>query len=85
MLLVGLQAEPRALDLHEVVLREVNLATTVAHVCDVDLPESLEILASTSLAETVLDRVIPLEGLVEDGLLAMAEGRAQGKIVVSPH
>ncbi|GAB4447534.1 MAG: 2,3-butanediol dehydrogenase [Anaerolineae bacterium] len=85
VLLVGLQAEPRALDLHEVVLREVNIATTVAHVCEVDLPESLEILASTSLAETVLDRVIPLEGLVEDGLLAMAEGRARGKIVVSPH
>lgn len=84
-MLVGLQAEPRALDLHEVVLREVNIATTVAHVCEVDLPESLEILASTSLAETVLDRVIPLEGLVEDGLLAMAEGRARGKIVVSPH
>jgi hypothetical protein len=50
----------------------------------VDLPEALEILASTSLAETVLDRVIPLEGLVEEGLLAMAEGRARGKIVVSP-
>lgn len=84
VLLVGLQAEPRALDLHTVVLREVNIATTVAHVCEVDLPESLEILASTPLAETVLDRVIPLEGLVYDGLLAMAEGRAKGKIVVSP-
>lgn len=85
VLLVGLQAEPRTLDLHKVVVREVNLATTVAHVCNVDLPESLEILATTPLAETVLDRVIPLEGLVHDGLLAMAEGRAKGKIVVDPH
>ena len=83
VLLVGLQAEPRSLDLHKMVLREINVATTVAHVCNVDLPESLEILASTSLASIVLDRVIPLEGLVEDGLLAMAEGRARGKIVVS--
>ncbi len=84
VLLVGLQAAPRSLDLHQMVIREVNVATTVAHVCNVDLPESLEILASTSLAETVLDRVIPLEGLVEDGLLAMAEGRVRGKIVVNP-
>jgi (R,R)-butanediol dehydrogenase/meso-butanediol dehydrogenase/diacetyl reductase len=84
VLLVGLQAEPRMLDLHRMVLREVSIATTVAHVCDVDLPESLEILASTPLAETVLDRIIPLEGLVEDGLLALVEGQARGKIVVSP-
>lgn len=85
VLLVGLQAEPRALDLHQVVLREINIVTTVAHVCNVDLPESLEILAGTRLAETVLDQLIPLEGLVHDGLLAMAEGRAKGKIVVDPH
>jgi threonine dehydrogenase-like Zn-dependent dehydrogenase len=84
VLLVGLQAEPRALDLHKMVLREIDVATTVAHVCDVDLPESLEILATTPLASIVLDRVIPLEGLVPDGLLVMAEGRAKGKIVVDP-
>ncbi len=84
VLLVGLQAEPCSLDLHKMVLREIDVTTTVAHVCNVDLPESLEILASTPLAATVLDRVIPLEGLVEDGLLAMAEGRAKGKIVVNP-
>ena len=84
ILLVGLQAEPRSLDLHKLVLREIDVATTVAHVCQVDLPESLDILASTPLAEKVLDRVIPLAGLVEEGLLAMAEGRARGKIVVNP-
>jgi (R,R)-butanediol dehydrogenase/meso-butanediol dehydrogenase/diacetyl reductase len=84
VLLVGVQGEPRSLDLRRMVLREVNVATTVAHVCDVDLPEALHILATTGLASTALDRVIPLDGLVQDGLLAMAEGRAQGKIVVDP-
>jgi threonine dehydrogenase-like Zn-dependent dehydrogenase len=64
VLLVGLQAEPRALDLHKVVLREISIASTVAHVCNIDLPDSLEILATTPLAETVLDHVIPLGGLV---------------------
>jgi (R,R)-butanediol dehydrogenase / meso-butanediol dehydrogenase / diacetyl reductase len=84
VLLVGLQSEPRSLDLRKMVLREVNVATTVAHVCDADLPESLNILATTELASTALDRVIPLDGLVDDGLLAMSEGRAKGKIVVDP-
>jgi (R,R)-butanediol dehydrogenase/meso-butanediol dehydrogenase/diacetyl reductase len=84
ILLVGVQGEPRALDLRRLVLREINVATTVAHVCDVDLPEALELLASTDLAARTLDRVIPLGGLVQDGLLAMAEGRAKGKIVVDP-
>ncbi len=85
VLLVGLQAEPPALDLHAMVSREVTLATTMAHVCDVDLPESLAILATTGLGQTVRDRVIPLGGLVNDGLLAMSEGRSRGKIVVNPH
>lgn len=84
VLLVGLQDEPRALDLRRMVLREVNVATTVAHVCDVDLPEALNILAETDLVSAALDRVIPLDGLVGEGLLAMAEGRAKGKIVVDP-
>jgi threonine dehydrogenase-like Zn-dependent dehydrogenase len=84
VLLVGMQEAPRALDLRRMILREVNVATTAAHVCDVDLPESLDILATTPLASTVLDRVIPLDRLIPDGLLAMAEGRAKGKVVVNP-
>ena len=66
------------------VLREVDVATTMAHICDVDLPDSLDILATSNLAATVLDGVIPLDALVADGLLAMSEGRAKGKVVVNP-
>ena len=84
VLLVGVQGAPRSLDLRRMVLSEVNVATTVAHVCDVDLPEALNILATTELVSTALDRVIPLDGLVQDGLLAMSEGRAKGKIVIDP-
>lgn len=84
VLLVGLQAEPRSLDLHDMVFREINVSTTVAHVCDADLPKSLEILATTDLGSTVLDRVIELEALVDNGIMALAEGRAKGKIVVDP-
>jgi (R,R)-butanediol dehydrogenase/meso-butanediol dehydrogenase/diacetyl reductase len=84
ILIVGMQAEPRPIDLHDMTYREITMTTTVAHVCQADLPKSLEILTNTDLAQTVLDRVIPLEGLVEDGIMALAEGRAKGKIVVNP-
>ena len=52
--------------------------------CNSDLPEALDILARTDLASIILDRVIPLERLVDDGLMALAEGRATGKILVDP-
>jgi len=84
VLLVGLPSEPPAIDLHSMIVREIEVMTTNAHVCDVDLPRSLEILTTTPLASTVLDRVIPLDNLVEDGLLALSEGRARGKVIVNP-
>jgi hypothetical protein len=57
--------------------------TTNAHICATDLPASLRILTGNDLADRVVDRVVPLDALVEDGLVAMAEGRARGKVVVS--
>jgi threonine dehydrogenase-like Zn-dependent dehydrogenase len=82
VVIVGLQAKPPEVDLFDAALREVELRTTVAHVCGTDLPASLEVLAATGIAARVLDRVIPLERIVEDGLVPLAEGRAAGKIVV---
>ena len=84
VLIVGLQSEPREIDLFSFTVREVDLLTTLAHVCDVDLPDSLELLTSSHLASEVVDRVIPLEDLVEDGIRPLAEGAARGKIVVAP-
>jgi (R,R)-butanediol dehydrogenase / meso-butanediol dehydrogenase / diacetyl reductase len=84
ILIVGLQARPSRIDLHDMTFREITMTTTVAHVCQVDLPKSLEILTTTDLAEVVIDRVIPLEHLVDEGLIALAEGRAKGKVVVNP-
>jgi hypothetical protein len=58
--------------------------TSLAHVCDVDLPAALEMLARTNVAEVVLDRVIPLAELVEEGIRPLADSNARGKIVVDP-
>ena len=73
VIIVGLQATPTEIDLFALTTREVEITTAVAHVCDVDLPESLEIIAHGSLAETVLDRVIPLDNLVELGIRPLVE------------
>jgi (R,R)-butanediol dehydrogenase/meso-butanediol dehydrogenase/diacetyl reductase len=83
IVLVGLQAAPRELDLADLALREVAVVPTVAHVCDVDLPESLDALANPALGEAALDRLIPLDALVEEGLEPLLRGEAAGKIVLA--
>jgi len=82
VLLMGLQAAHRVLDLRAMVLREIELRCSNGHVCDVDLPEALTLLATTDLACTLLDRVIGLDALVHDGLLPLAEHQVHGKILV---
>ena len=66
------------------ILREVDIVTTVAHVCDSDLPAALELLAGSDVAEVTAGPRIPLEALVEEGLRPLAERRAAGKILVTP-
>ena len=84
MLLVGLHGAPRELDLTGMIVREVDIFTTVAHVCDMDIPAALQLLAATDVAAVTAGARIPLESLVEDGLRPLAERRAPGKILVTP-
>jgi len=84
VVLVGLQSAPRELDLVAATVREVELITTLAHVCAVDLPEAVALLSGSRIAEEVTDRVIGLDDLVEEGIRPLAERRARGKIVVDP-
>lgn len=84
VLLVGLHGAPRALELTPMIVREVDIFTTVAHVCDSDIPAALELLAESDVAAVAAGARIPLEALVEDGLRPLAERRATGKILVTP-
>ncbi|HEX5118018.1 MAG TPA: alcohol dehydrogenase catalytic domain-containing protein [Pseudonocardiaceae bacterium] len=84
VLLVGLAHEPQSLDLADATLREVDLLSTVAHVCGDDIPAALALLAGGDIATHLLDRVIGLDALVPDGLDALVERRAAGKILVDP-
>jgi (R,R)-butanediol dehydrogenase/meso-butanediol dehydrogenase/diacetyl reductase len=84
VLLVGLAHGPQELDLADVILREVDLRSTVAHVCGEDIPAALHLLTAGGIAEHLLERVIGLDALVPDGLDALVERRATGKILVDP-
>jgi (R,R)-butanediol dehydrogenase/meso-butanediol dehydrogenase/diacetyl reductase len=83
---VGLQARPRELDLRRLTLTEVELVGTNAHVCSVDLPRALDLLAARrSRWDDVAPVVLPLDRLVSDGIAPMAEGRGtRVKTLVDP-
>jgi (R,R)-butanediol dehydrogenase/meso-butanediol dehydrogenase/diacetyl reductase len=82
VLIVGLQAEPVPLDLFSATLREVDIKTTLAHVCDEDLAAAVELLDTTEFAHSVFGALIPLSEIVPQGLVPLAAGSAHGKLVV---
>ena len=84
VLLVGLHGAPRPLELTPMIIREVDIFTTVAHVCDSDIPAALELLADSDVAVVTAGARISLDALVEEGLRPLAERRATGKILVTP-
>jgi (R,R)-butanediol dehydrogenase/meso-butanediol dehydrogenase/diacetyl reductase len=64
-------------------LAEIDLVATLAHVCRVDLPEALAVLAAGNLHDVVLDRIVPLDAVVEEGLAPLAAGTLDGKVLVA--
>lgn len=85
VLLVGLTKAAQPLELADLVLREVNIRTTVAHVCDTDLPAALELLTRWPLSPVLVERVVALDRVVEDGFAALAAGTTHGKLLVAAH
>ncbi len=83
VVLLGLQHAPDEIDLLALTLAEIELTPSVAHICDTDLPQALAMLARGDLAPAIVDRVIPLEAVVEDGLQPIAERSVGGKVVVN--
>jgi (R,R)-butanediol dehydrogenase/meso-butanediol dehydrogenase/diacetyl reductase len=84
VLLVGLTKTPQSLDLADLVLREITVNTTVAHVCDTDLPKALDLLATRALSPLLVDRVVPLERIVSDALEPLSRSALGGKVLVRP-
>lgn len=80
ILQVGLPSARQEVDIHRLVVREIDIATTLAHVCGDDLAPALQILATTDLGEQLLDSVHPLEDLPAE-LDRLARGQVDGKVV----
>ena len=83
-MLVGLTKVPQPLTLADLVLREVDVTTTVAHVCGTDVPEAVTLLDRTDLASILPVSVISLDDVVQSGLEPLSRGAAAGKILVDP-
>lgn len=83
ILQVGLPSAEQPVDIHSLVMREITVQTTLAHVCREDLAAALDILATTNLGTELLDSVRPLEDLT-DQLERLATGRLEGKVIFDP-
>jgi threonine dehydrogenase-like Zn-dependent dehydrogenase len=85
VLIVGLQAKPVAVDLFAAAMREIDIKTTLAHVCDEDLAAAVQMLGETEFAHVAFGALIGLSEIVPRGLVPLAEGTAGGKLVVDVH
>ncbi|MFC5788736.1 zinc-binding dehydrogenase [Agromyces tardus] len=83
ILQVGLPAERQELDVHRLVMNEVTIESTLAHVCSDDLAPALDILARTNLGAELVESVHGLEE-VPAQLARLAAGEIRGKVLFDP-
>lgn len=83
VLQVGLPGMPQEVNIHPLVMQEISILSTLAHVCDRDLDQAIEILHSTDVAQELLDSVHPLDDLAEQ-LDRLAGGEVEGKVLFDP-
>ncbi|MES2094623.1 MAG: alcohol dehydrogenase catalytic domain-containing protein [Actinomycetota bacterium] len=83
ILQVGLPSRKQPVDIHSLVMRELTVRTTLAHVCGDDLEPALRILATTSLGAELLEGILPLDALA-DQLERLAAGTLEGKVLFDP-
>lgn len=83
---VGIAKRPTTIDVRRVTVKEIALIGTNALIGDEDVPEAAGLLGlDQPLWRSVAPTAIPLERLVEDGLLPMLDGRAARiKTLVDP-
>lgn len=84
VLAVGVPKENPSIDVHSLVFREVTLETTLAHVCDTDLPAALQILARNPALGTELSQPPVALDRIAQSLDVLARGKADRKILIDP-
>lgn len=83
VLAVGIPKEKPALDMHSIVFREITLESTLAHVCDTDLPAALDILATGRLGRELAEAPVGLSDL-PSSLDRLSTGQVEGKVLIDP-
>ena len=83
VLQVGIPGGSQRVDLHPIVMQEISVLTTLAHVCGDDLGPALDILATTDVSSELLDSVRPLDD-VPTQLERLASGGLEGKVLYDP-
>jgi (R,R)-butanediol dehydrogenase / meso-butanediol dehydrogenase / diacetyl reductase len=86
LVVVGHQADPVALDFRQIALDELELIGTQAHVFASDLPMAVDLIAADpAIWASVAPSVLPLDQVVEAGLIPMAKGESgQIKTLLDP-
>lgn len=82
VVLVGLAKGKVEFDPLEAVLKEIEFSSSLAHVCATDIPAALEILKDPKIRREVVDRIVPLEDAIDQGLRPLAEGKVTGKVLI---
>jgi (R,R)-butanediol dehydrogenase/meso-butanediol dehydrogenase/diacetyl reductase len=83
VLAVGIPKDKPALDVHSLVFREITLDSTLAHVCDTDLPAALEILSEGIIGVELAEHPLPLDNLGAE-LDRLVSGKVEGKVLINP-
>jgi len=83
ILQIGLPARAPEVDVHALVVREITIRTSLAHVFADDLAPALQLLATTELGRELLDSVHPLDDVAEQ-LERLAAGQLHGKVLFDP-
>jgi (R,R)-butanediol dehydrogenase/meso-butanediol dehydrogenase/diacetyl reductase len=83
VVMLGLPGAPVELAVRQAVIAEVDLRSSSAHVCDTDIPTALDVLAARRIDHLVVERVVPLDQVVEEAFEPMAAGTLTGKAVIS--
>jgi (R,R)-butanediol dehydrogenase/meso-butanediol dehydrogenase/diacetyl reductase len=83
ILQVGLPASRPEVDVTALVVREITIRTSLAHVFADDLAPALHLLATTQLGLQLVDSVHPLDDIAEQ-LERLAGGQLHGKVLFDP-
>jgi (R,R)-butanediol dehydrogenase/meso-butanediol dehydrogenase/diacetyl reductase len=83
VLAVGIPKTQPEIDLRAMVFREITLDSTLAHICDTDLPAALAVLADGQLGDELAETPIPLADL-GPSLDRLASGHVEGKVLIDP-